>query len=200
MSLIGTAATAIEGAAAPYLIWIKLAAGVIAAAALGFAVHWVDANYYGLKIADMQTAQAQALVIAADRAMHAQEDADKITASLNASAAEARAQQLQQTIANLQKVHDYVSPQTDRAFPLPCGFLRLHDAAARGVADAAISLPAGKADGDQCDVAASAAASVIQSNYGLALGWKAERDSWWAWYEQQKTNWDAYRATAQKEN
>jgi hypothetical protein len=56
----------------------------------------------------------------------------------------------------------YVTPATDRAYPLPVGFVRLHDAAAAGV----LPGPAGAADAQAADVAASEAAVVIAGNYG----------------------------------
>lgn len=184
----------------PYMFWIKLAGAALLAIALAAGAWWITATYFRLQISDMEKLQALAIIIAQDKAAHQQEDADKITYAINTAAVEARARQLQQIIANLQKVAQYVSPETDRAFPLPCGFLRLHDAAANGIDAAAVSLPTGKADTDKCDVKASAAAGIIQDNYGLALGWKAERDSWWQWYVKQKASWDAYRASAKKEN
>lgn len=61
----------------------------------------------------------------------------------------------------------YVTPQTDARFALPCGFVRVHDAAARGVAVETVANPAGKSDGDACEITMSAAVSVIAGNYGI---------------------------------
>lgn len=185
---------------APYMIWIKLAGAAIAAAAIVATSWWVTSNYYDLKIADMKALQQQAVIIAQDEARHLQTAADKITSDLIAANLEARNQQLQNTITNLQRTASYVTPETDARFPLPCGFVRLHNAAVAGAVDpATIPLPAGATDGGQCDVKASAAIGVIQDNYGLALGWKAERDSWWDWYARQAANWNKPSA-ATKEN
>ena len=54
----------------------------------------------------------------------------------------------------IEKVPIYVTPQTDRAFPLPWGFVRLHDAAVkfgralgyRGGADCGVSVSGGRAN------------------------------------------------------
>lgn len=75
-----------------------------------------------------------------------------------------RVRVIHDTTQTLQReIPTYVTPATDRAFPLPWGFVRLHDAAASGVS----ALPAaGLADATASDVAASTAASVIVSNYG----------------------------------
>lgn len=174
----------------PYMIWIKLAGAALAAAMIAGASWWVTATYYQLQISDNARLQQTQVIIAQDQAAHTQAAADKITADDNAAASERRQQQLQQVIANLRKVSQYVSPETDKHFPLPCGFVRLHDAGANGIEPAAVPLPAGKTDGDECPVTPSAAASIIQSNYGLALGWKAEVDGWWDWYAKQAANWN----------
>lgn len=174
----------------PYTVWIKLAGAAIAVLAIAGASWWITSNYYDLKITDMKLAQSQAVIIAQDEAAHKQAEADKITADLNAASLEARNRQLRNVIANLQRIPAYVTPETDALFPLPCGFVRLHNAAAVAADPAAIPLPAGATDGGKCDVKASAAIGIISDNYGLALGWKAERDSWWDWYAKQAANWN----------
>lgn len=75
-----------------------------------------------------------------------------------------RVRVIHDTTQTLQReIPSYVTPATDRAFLLPVGFVRLHDAAASGVP----ALPAaGPADATASDVAASTAASVITDNYG----------------------------------
>jgi hypothetical protein len=184
----------------PYAIYFKIAGAVLLVLAIAFGVHWVDANYYGLKISEMEKQQALAITIAQDKAAHQQEAADKITHDLDVKNAEDHQKIVYRTQTLIQQVPQYVTPETDARFPLPCGFIRLHNAAAGGVDAAAVALPAGKSDGDKCDVAASTAASIIAGNYGLALGWKADSLNWQKWYDQQKTNWDAYRASVKKEN
>lgn len=71
----------------------------------------------------------------------------------------AQTRTIYQTITK--EVPVYVTPETDRLFPLPNGFVRLHDAAAQR------SLPGPPAltDGEASGIAASAAATVIASNY-----------------------------------
>lgn len=183
----------------PYLIWFKIGGAVLAAIVIGWSSHWVTATYYKLQISETEKQHALQIIIAQDKAADAQKKADDITYGVNAEAAEARARRLENVIANLRKVADYVSPETDRLFPLPCGFVRMHDAGARDISAAAVALPAGKADGDKCDVTASSAASIIQRNYGIALDWKGEVDGWWRWYDKQKANYDAYVASLKKE-
>ena len=79
-----------------------------------------------------------------------------------------RAQDQVRTVTRrlIEKVPVYVTPQIDRAFPLPWGFVRLHDAAVRG--DDLSAAPTGSAEPDDAasDVTASRAAAVIAGNYG----------------------------------
>lgn len=185
---------------APYMAAIKLGAAALAAVAIAAGSWWMTATYYQLKISEYEKLQQAQIIIAQDEAAHRQAAADKITADENTTAAERRQLQLQQVIANLRKVPQYVTPETDKRFPLPCGFVRLHDAAALGIEAGAVSLPAGKTDGDECPVTPSAAASIVQSNYGLALGWKAEVDGWWSWYVRQAANWTASPETTKERN
>jgi hypothetical protein len=63
------------------------------------------------------------------------------------------------------EIPTYVTPATDRAFPLPRGFVRLHDAAATGV----LPGPARTTDATASNVTASHAADVIAANYGTCL-------------------------------
>lgn len=56
----------------------------------------------------------------------------------------------------------YVTPSIDAAYPLPVGFVRLHDAAAA----ADLPDPPGPADAQASAVTASNAAAVIAGNYG----------------------------------
>lgn len=150
--------------------------------------------YYQREIAQTALAQQKAIVKASNDARDAQASADKITH--DADVQDAKDHQRIQTVTNtiIRKVPVYVSAKTDELFPLPCGFLRLHDAAAAGVEPAAISIPAGKSDGDRCDVATSAAATIIAENYATALGWQADLRAWDSWYSAEKANYDAYLA------
>jgi hypothetical protein len=63
-----------------------------------------------------------------------------------------------------QEVPRYVTPETDRRYLLPNGFVWLHDAAALGVSPGQRT---GDPDAPSASVAASRAADVIVSNYGI---------------------------------
>lgn len=102
--------------------------------------------------------------------------ANGFAALFEASAARLDVKVVTQYVDRVRVIHDttqtiqreipsYVTPTTDRAYPLPVGFVRLHDAAATGV------LPDAPRDTDATasDVTASQAASIITANYGTCL-------------------------------
>lgn len=102
--------------------------------------------------------------------------AQTIAALFDASVAKVDVKIITQYVDRVRVVHDttqtlqreiptYVTPATDRAFPLPVGFVRLHDAAATGV----LPGPAGATDATASDITASQAADVIAANYGTCL-------------------------------
>jgi hypothetical protein len=102
--------------------------------------------------------------------------ANTVAALFDASAARLDVSVITRYVDRVRVVHDtthtlqreiplYVTPATDRAFPLPLGFVRLHDAAATGVLPGA----ARNTDAQASDVTAARAADVIAANYGTCL-------------------------------
>lgn len=75
-----------------------------------------------------------------------------------------------------------IPPAVDRSFPLSVGFVRLHDAAARGVDLSDIAASAGAADGSPSSVTPSDAAAVIVANYGACHADDAELAAWQEFY------------------
>src|SRR5689334_3110458 len=63
------------------------------------------------------------------------------------------------------EVPAHVTAEADARFPLPVGFVRVHDSAARGLPIADIHDAAGRPDGAASEVAASEAARTIAWNY-----------------------------------
>ena len=94
--------------------------------------------------------------------------AAKVTARVETAAAEAqeRVRVVYRTITRKVPVH--VTPDVDRRYPLPCGLVRVLDAAAAGVDPARVSCGPGVADDAPSDVTASEAAANIAGNYGDA--------------------------------
>jgi hypothetical protein len=106
-----------------------------------------------------QLVTAQAAAIASDfEASAARADVTRVTVYVD------RVRVIHDATMTLQQeIPRYVTPDTDRAYPLPVGFVRVHDAAAAGVP----LLPsAGDSDAAASGVAASTALGVIAGNYG----------------------------------
>lgn len=175
----------------PYMLYIKIAGAVLAFAAIFGSGMWLEGTIKDKTILTMQRDAANAVVKAQNDAEAHQAAADKITHDQDVANATAHQKIVTVTQHIIQKVPVYVTAQTDNLFPLPCGFIRLHDAAASGTDPAAVPIPAGKSDADKCDVTASYAASIIAGNYGLALGWRADVQTWEKWYADQAAIWNA---------
>lgn len=137
-------------------------ASIATAVGAGYGVYRIEEG----RIAEIELADANAKAAASDKAGKIQFEQDQITLGDALKNAQAQTKIVTQTKTLIQKVPVYVTQEVDRAFPLPCGFVRLHDAAALGVPPSEISLPAGKSDGDACPVTASFAATIIVQNYG----------------------------------
>jgi len=90
------------------------------------------------------------------------------------------------------EIHNYVTPQIDKRYPLPWAIVRLHDAYALGFASAAaagITLPAGQSDGDPSPFEDSDLASVLNDNYSADRVCRAELKSWQEWYPKMAATW-----------
>lgn len=109
---------------------------------------------------DLASAQTQ-MVVASFEASAARADIQTITRYVG------RVREVRQVIHDIQReTPRYVTPSTDAAYPLPVGFVRLHDAAAASV----LPGPPGPADAQASGVKASDAAIVIADNYGTCHG------------------------------
>lgn len=127
-----------------------------AALAGGFAAGW---KIHDWRDAASQLRATQAVVRTVQR---------QAAASQAIAVGDQRAQDKVRTVTRrlIEKVPVYVTPQTDRAFPLPWGFVRVHDAAIRGDDLSAAAESPREPDDAASDVAASRAATVIAANYG----------------------------------
>lgn len=116
---------------------------------------------------DLAKAQSQ-MVVAGFEASAAKMDVHFVTKFVD------RERVVRQVIHDIQReAPRYVTPSTDAAYPLPVGFVRLHDAAAA----AALPGPPGPADAQASTVKASDAATVIADNYGTCHAIRAQLDA-----------------------
>lgn len=173
----------------PGLPWLTIAiyAGVFAAGcAVGGTVAYKIVYHSGhkevealqKKIMDDQAAALKAIKAAV--AKQAAQDAVAEKAAVEAAQKLQKIVTVTKTIVKEVPIH--VTPKTDADFPLPCGFLRIADAASAGVPPDQIALPTGKSDGDACPVPASVAANIIAQNYGEALKWREQLIGWQGFY------------------
>lgn len=89
----------------------------------------------------------------------------------------------------IEKVPVYVTVEADRLYPVPVGFVRLHDAAAAG-SSATLPDGAGEPADAPSGLAFSAVARTVVGNYGQCLEWRAQLIGWQDWYGAQKAAWD----------
>lgn len=84
-------------------------------------------------------------------------------------------------------IPDVLTPEVDRAFPVPCGALRLHDAAAAGSAELPPS--PGCADDVASDVEISRLMGTVTDNYETASQCRATVIAWQDWWAAQAQAW-----------
>lgn len=115
--------------------------------------------------------------------------AAQITQGVSASVDQRQAQTRTVYRTITERIPVYVTPEIDRAFAVPYGFVRLHDAAA---VRAAPALPDGTGQPDDApsDVALSAVAGTVVDNYGQCYAWRDQLIGWQDWYRQQQAAWE----------
>lgn len=128
--------------------------GCAASLVVGFGAGW--------KVHDWADASAKLQAVEHVTAVVQKQDAAAQTAAVKDQAHQDQVRTVTKTIT--QEVPVYVTAQTDARFPVPWGFVRLHDEAARGVS--ASPADPGRPDDAASDVTASEAASVVVTNYG----------------------------------
>lgn len=88
-----------------------------------------------------------------------------------------------------ERVPVYVTPEIDRDYPVPVGFVRLHDAAAAG-STAALPDRAGEPADAPSGVPLSAVADTVVGNYASCTDDRSRLAGWIEWYGQQRAAWD----------
>lgn len=107
--------------------------------------------------------------------------ADKITHDADVAFAQSQQKIVTVTKTIIKEVPIHVTDKTDASYPIPCGLVRVWDAAVLGVSADALPLPTGISDDSACPVKASVLASagtdairkyIETSNQLIALqGW-----------------------------
>lgn len=160
----------------PFLVSLqaKLIGAALAALLLigvsAYVTHRVDKSAYD----ELKLSYAQAAAKAVAKAQTKQDAKDDATDKIAIADVAEQQKIVYRTKTITKEVPVYVTEKTDAVFAVPCGFVRLHDAAARGIDPSQVENPAGKSDGDTCEFTTSQVASAIVDNYGTALGWRQQ--------------------------
>ncbi|MEJ0065031.1 MAG: hypothetical protein WDM85_06005 [Caulobacteraceae bacterium] len=154
---------------------LKLSLFAAAATAIGgFAAGW--------KVHDWRAGAAEVRIAqAAMKTVQRQAAASQVIA-----VADQRTQDRVRTVTRtlIEKVPTYVSATTDARYPVPWGFVRLHDAAAVGDDLSAAAPSPRRPDDGASDVTTSEAAGVIVANYGSCRADQARLAELQAWTRQ----------------
>lgn len=111
---------------------------------------------------------------------------DQVTQAVAEKAEEKQAEIRYVTQTVIKKVPIYVTQKSDAACPVPLGFVRLHDAAARGTA---LSESPGEPNDGPSDVKLSEAGRTVVENYGTCLATRQTLIALQDWVRQQQTLW-----------
>ena len=89
-----------------------------------------------------------------------------------------------------ERIPVYVTPEIDRAYPVPVGFVRLHDAAAAGGSAPTLSDRPGEPADAPSGIPLSAVADTVTENYAGCTDDRARLKGWQDWYAEQRAAWD----------
>jgi len=126
------------------------------AGVLGFGAGW---RVHDWRDASAALSQAKMALRVVERASTVSQ-----TAAVKDQVAQDRIRTVTKTL--IEKVPVYVSNRADALCSVPTGFVRLHDAAARGDDLSAASESPGQSDGAPSGVALSTVANTVVANYG----------------------------------
>jgi hypothetical protein len=166
-----------------------------AAALIAIAIWFAHGRGIAQGKAEVEAAQKKAL--AADSAANAElaSALGKLNVKIVADYGEDRTRAVYLTRTIVERIPVYVTEETDRRYPLPCGLVRLHDAAFLAADPATLAATGCKAD----DAPAPATASAISRNDAEWAGYchqvEAQRDALKAELQGVYKAWDDYRAS-----
>lgn len=155
----------------------------IAAAVAAFLALWWFGQY---EFSKGREAEKQAGIAAA---VHINAGQVKIVERLRTVYLPAEAKIKTVTQTTIKEVPIYVTKRDDAACVINNGFVRLHDAAAKG------ELPSGPAgtDGEPSGTQLSTVAETVTGNYGTCHLALSRLSEWQDWYRQNKILWDSHK-------
>jgi hypothetical protein len=84
------------------------------------------------------------------------------------------------------EIPQHVTPEIDRSYPVPLGFVRVFNDASHGP----IPGPAAGSDADPSGVPLSDVAHAHTADEGTLDVCRTELNEWWAWYDQHSVAWN----------
>lgn len=164
-------------------IWRPLAVSAAIGLTIGSGCTW---RVRDMMAAESRLAAERANTKAAVRVIAKTDKAARITSAVSArvETQQARTRIIYRDI--IREVPVYVSPETDRRYPLPVGFVRVLDAAAGQT-----TVPDGprQSDDDPSAVTASVAAGVLTDWAGMYYACRAQVVGWNEWHGEQAREW-----------
>lgn len=167
-------------------LWGYVAIAAVAAGLAGFGAYKVTAWAKDETINQLKLADAKAQTDAVTLALAHQRASDAASAAADVALLTAWTDTRTKFETITREIPIHVTPETDARFPLPCGFVRMHDAAVHEAGADAVPNPAGKSDGDACEVTASQALNVISANYRAFYTNLDQLNGWIAWAKAQE--------------
>jgi hypothetical protein len=142
----------------------------------------------GVKLRRHIEADKEAVRKAVEKARQTEAKGVTISTETGAKVEKARVEIRTITKTITREIPVVLTPEVDRTFRLPNGLVRLHDAAALGIAPSAG--PAGQPDDGPSPVAPSQLAGAITDNYGICHELRAQVDGWQSFYKSLQTEWN----------
>jgi hypothetical protein len=179
---------------APYLLCVAVGAGGMSlwehSGDLTAKVGPVRIGFSGLGVKLRRHIEADAKALAAAKEKARKTEAKGVTISTETGAKVEKARVEIRTITKTitREIPVVLTPEVDRTFRLPNGLVRLHDAAALGVAP--VAGPASQPDDGPSPVAPSQFAGVITDNYGVCHELRAQVVGWREFYSRVQAEWN----------
>ncbi len=116
--------------------------------------------------------------------------AERISAGVGRKAEDRQVEIRYVTKTQIREVPVYVTAETDRAFPMPVGLVRVFNAAALGVPASTLPDPAGRPDDAASTITASALGETVADDFGTCRADQARLEALQGWVREQAAGWE----------
>lgn len=177
-------------------IYGYVAVGLLSASIAAVAAYKVTAWSKDETIHSMQIADDRAAIGALDNSAKATADFIAVTARVSASLTASLDHTIFMTQTIIKEVPRYVTPEIDAAYPVPCGVIRMRDAAALQTDPARLESTACPSDGAKSPVAASALSTEDAGAIGAFYEVESDRQALRDWANGVLKVWAKYQLAA----